>query len=137
MCMTLQAIREGVRRCLQELQDHLCAPVCISMYNKDLEAALKSEDDRPEHDMRDHHSLRDACQFLLIAAEIIEEQQETIVRLLFNEARGLSNGKKRAPERTFKRCCYLYMNEKRCTPQVQDSAAAGPHLVSKWTCQEG
>ena len=70
---------------MRELQEHFLAPACISMYNKDLEASLKSEDSRPEHDMRDHDALRDACQFLLIAADLVESQLETIVRLLFNE----------------------------------------------------
>lgn len=84
VCM-LQAIKEGMESCLQELQMHFFAPVCVSMYNKDLEASLKSEEDRPEHDLRDHDALRDACQFLLIAAEVLEGQRETIVRLLFNE----------------------------------------------------
>ena len=64
---------------------HFLAPVCVSMYNKDLEAALRSEDNRPEHDMRDHDALRDACHFLLIAADAVDLQRETIVRLLFNE----------------------------------------------------
>lgn len=84
-CHLLQAIEEGMATCLREFQEHFYAPVCISMYNKDLEAALKSEDNRPDHDMRDHNALRDACQFLLIAATTLEGQVETVVRLLFNE----------------------------------------------------
>lgn len=81
----LQAVREGLESCLQELQMHFLAPVCVSMYNKDLEGSLRSEENRPEHDMRDHDALRDACQFLLIAADAVEGHRETIVRLLFNE----------------------------------------------------
>ncbi len=64
---------------------HFLSPVCVSMYNKDVEAALRSADSRPEHDMRDHDALRDGCQFLLIAAEVLQSQRETVVHLLFNE----------------------------------------------------
>lgn len=81
----VQVLKEGLQGCLQELQMHFYAPVSISMYSRELEASLRSQDNRPEHDMRDHDALRDACQFLLIAADILEEQLETIIRLLFNE----------------------------------------------------
>ena len=74
-----------MQSCLREFEEHFYAPVCISMYNKDLETSLKSEDNRPDHDMRDHDALRDACHFLLLAADIIEPQTEAVVRLLFNE----------------------------------------------------
>ena len=80
-------VREGLESCLQELQMHFLAPVCVSMYNKDLEASLRSQDNRPDHDMRDHDALRDACYFLLIAADALELQREATIRLLFNEVR--------------------------------------------------
>ena len=86
-CWLSQAIKKGLETCLQELQMHFLSPVCVSMYNKDVEAALRSADSRPEHDMRDHDALRDGCQFLLIAAEVLQSQRETVVRLLFNEVR--------------------------------------------------
>ena len=68
-----------------EVQAHLLAPVCVSAYNKDLQARLRSDRDRPDQDMRDHDALRDACSFLLIAADALKGQQDAVARLVFNE----------------------------------------------------
>lgn len=62
------------------------APVGISMYNKDFEMELRSEDARPEHDLRDHDCLKDACQLLLIAADASSSLHEKAIRLLTCEA---------------------------------------------------
>ena len=81
----LQAVVEGIEMLFNEVQAHLLAPVCVSAYNKDLQARLKSDKDRPDHDMRDHDALRDACSFLLIAADALEGQHDAVARLVFNE----------------------------------------------------
>ena len=51
--------------------------------------AAESEGERPDHDMRDHNALRDACAFLLLASDTLRDlaSQEAVCRLLFNEVR--------------------------------------------------
>lgn len=57
------------------------------------ETAAGSEGGRPEHDMRDHDALRDACAYLLLASDTLGDlaSQEAICRLLFNEVWLLSS----------------------------------------------
>ena len=52
-----------------------------------MQDAALSTDNRPEHQMRDHESLKDACCFLQIAAEACPNHRVAIVRLLFSLVR--------------------------------------------------
>lgn len=85
MDLAFQAALEGMQLLLEEVQQHLLEPARVSSYDRGLQAQLCSEEDRPEHDMRDHEALKDACCFLLLAAEALEREREAIARLLFNE----------------------------------------------------
>ncbi len=87
----MQVAVEMVAAGLQEFQDHFQAPVSVSAYNRDLAAAMSGEGTRPEHDMRGHDALRDACAFLLLASDTLVDLagQEAVCRLLYNEV-GLS-----------------------------------------------
>lgn len=81
----LQAAMEAIDMCMEEMQLHFMSPVGISGYNKDFEVQLKSEDDRPQHDMRDHDCLKDACHLLLIAVDASAANYEKAFRLLSSE----------------------------------------------------